>query len=97
MSSVELTANARADLDEIDIFGVAKFGAAVSDSYMAGFYDAFDLLSDFPEAGQEVAGRTDGMRSLRVGRHLLFYRREGDAVVIVRVLHTARDSRPLLS
>ncbi|RHW19123.1 type II toxin-antitoxin system RelE/ParE family toxin [Sphingomonas gilva] len=97
MIAVELTAEAHADLDEIDMFGVGRFGSAVSDAYMAGFHDALELLSSFPEAGQEVPGRIDGMRSLLVGRHRMYYRREGDALMIIRVLHTARDSRTLLS
>lgn len=97
MSAVELTAEARADLDEIDTFGLARFGAVVSDSYMTGFFEAFELLSEFPEVGRKVPGRADGIRSLLVGRHRLFYRSVGDVVVIMRVLHTARDTRTLLS
>jgi toxin ParE1/3/4 len=94
---VELTAEARADLDEIDMFGVERFAALVSDGYMAAFHDAFDMLANFPEAGVVVSGRTDGVRVTLVGRHRLLYRRENDAVVILRVIHTSRDWPRLLN
>jgi toxin ParE1/3/4 len=51
-----------------------------------------DLLTIFPELGRARGNLGPGVRSFRVRRfrHVLFYRLETDAIVLLRLLHGAR-------
>jgi toxin ParE1/3/4 len=53
------------------------------------------LLATFPELGRIRDELRPGVRSFRVRHvhHVLFYRNEGDAIVLLRLLHGARDLR----
>lgn len=48
-----------------------------------------------PIIGRERSELFPGLRSFVVGRHVVFYRRFGNGVEIVRVLDGARDLPPL--
>jgi plasmid stabilization system protein ParE len=48
-------------------------------------------LCDYPRSGAPHEVR-QGMRSLAVGSHRVFYRIEDNAVAVVRVLHKAVDT-----
>lgn len=54
-----------------------------------------NLLATFPELGRIRDELRPGVRSFRVRhvRYVLFYRREGDALVLLRLLHGSRDLR----
>ncbi len=52
-----------------------------------------DLLIEFPGLGRPRDELRAGVRSFRVRRfrHLIFYRVTADAIVLLRILHGARD------
>lgn len=54
------------------------------------------LLSEFPELGPERPEVAIGLRALVEGNYLILYRVETDTVLIVRVVHGARDLAALL-
>lgn len=57
------------------------------------FTEKAEVLTQFPEIGH--FGRVDGTRELLAHRHYsLIYRIHGDAVEILRLLHTARQWPP---
>lgn len=58
-----------------------------------------NLLASFPELGRIRDELRPGVRSFRLRhfRHVLFYRSAGDAIVLLRLLHGARDLRRDLS
>lgn len=51
------------------------------------------MLREHPLAGAATPEYGRGYRCLVYRRHRIFYRVEGDAVLIVRVLHHAMDAR----
>jgi toxin ParE1/3/4 len=54
-------------------------------------------LTDMPQAYPSVPRHEgSGLRRVPHGNYLIFYRVESDVVVIVRVLHAARDYRAIL-
>lgn len=96
MAELDLSPAARADLLAIRVYSVDRFGGEVADAYFLGFDAAFALLRQHPMAG---AARTDlgkGIRCLIHRRHRMFYHIDGDTVVIVRIVHHARDARQAL-
>lgn len=57
------------------------------------------LLAAFPEIGRPREELRSGIRSFRLRRfrHVLFYRLDHDSVVLLRLLHGARDVQPDLT
>ena len=81
----------------------AQAGFIAEDSWVAAlrFYDAVDAtcrhLARWPESGALYDSRRKRVRVVRLfpvrgfDRHLVFYRVENDTIVIVRILHSARN------
>lgn len=87
-----VSADAEADLAEIDAFGVERFGETTSEAYLAGFADVFLQICEHPERGRVHAGyRKSVLRSMSCRRHRVFYDVLSDKVRIVRILHQAMD------
>ena len=91
MADVGFTNSAVADLSEIDEFSLAQFGEEAGEAYMHGFDRAFALLRDHPRAGAATPEYGKVYRCLVHQKHRIFYTVETDKVLIVRVLHHARD------
>ena len=96
MAEVSFTHAAVADLSEIDEYSLAHFGEEAGEAYMRGFNKAFALLRDHPQAGATASEYIKGYRCLVHRKHRIFYRLEDDKVLIVRVLHHARDAKGML-
>lgn len=97
MPKVRLARAARADLAAIDRYTRDTHGTAAADRYTRGFLAAFALLDQHPEAGPMQPMILPDVRCLVHRRHRIFYRVQGNEVLIIRVLHHARDTRVLLS
>ncbi|MFA6220057.1 MAG: type II toxin-antitoxin system RelE/ParE family toxin [Erythrobacter sp.] len=96
MAEVEFSNAAEADLVEIDEFSASRFGDDVAETYMHGFDEAFGLLRDFPLAAPLHPELGDCIRCLVHRQHRIFYCLDGDAVLIVRIVHHAMDARRAL-
>lgn len=96
MAELDLSPAARADLLEIRVYSVDKFGVEVADSYFLGFDAAFVLLREHPMAGVARLELGKGIRCLIHRQHRIFYYIDKDTVVIVRIVHHARDARRAL-
>ena len=96
MTAVVLTRLARTDLAANDRYTAAHYGADAADRYTLGFAEAFDLLARHPEAGAAQPLLGTGIRCLVHRRHRVFYRVDDAQVIIIRILHHARDARSQL-
>jgi toxin ParE1/3/4 len=94
---VILTRAARTDLAAIDRYTAAQYGADAADHYTYGFVGAFNLLARHPEAGAPQPMLGIGIRCLVHRRHRVFYTLEETQVIVIRVLHHARDARSQLT
>lgn len=90
MTRLRTTLAARTDIRSIETYSKAVFGAQAARDYLVGLSAIFDLLESRPLAGAED-GIVEGMRSFRYRSHRIYYRLEGDMLLVVRVLHHARD------
>lgn len=96
VADLSFTNAAVADLGEIDEYSLARFGEEAGEAYMRGFDAAFALLRTHPHAGAAVSEYGKGYRCLVHQRHRIFYRPEQDRVLIVRIIHHARDAMAVL-
>ncbi len=95
MNEYRLTELAVRDLAEIHEY-VAQDSSTAANRLIRHFYNKFEFLARFPEAGErrpEFAG--GDIRVFSAGSYVLYYRIRGEDVEISRVAHGARLSESL--
>ncbi|MEY3463067.1 MAG: hypothetical protein RLZZ468_845 [Cyanobacteriota bacterium] len=96
MLAVVLTPSASVDLAEIWEF-IAADNPAQADAFIDLIDAKFQNLARHPDAGRRRDELLDGLRSLPVGRYLIFYLQDDVCLRIVRVLHGARDVKAVFA
>jgi toxin ParE1/3/4 len=82
----------RANRDLLDICDyIADASRDRADGLIATFDSKFRALSGQPELGRRRDELAENLRSLAVGRYVIFYRSIPKGIEVVRVLHGARD------
>jgi toxin ParE1/3/4 len=82
---------ARADIDEIWVHTATEWSIEAANRFRESLSRIFSLLRRNPFAGRSRDELSSGLRSLPVGKYLVFYRVESDAVRVVRVIHGMQD------
>ncbi|WP_081793116.1 MULTISPECIES: type II toxin-antitoxin system RelE/ParE family toxin [unclassified Sphingomonas] len=77
----------RQDIRDIRGYGKARFGVAVGRQYLEGLITSFDRLAERPQVGVAEAGLGNGIRSFPYRSHRIYYRLEGEDLLVVRILH----------
>ena len=90
MRRIELSPQARLDLEEIALFGITTFGYAQAEAYQDGLVRQFETLAEYPRIGLELKERR-GVHRFGYGSHVIFYSFDEDALVVRRVLHGRMD------
>lgn len=96
MPMVDLSRAARSDLDGVLLYSVEAFGYEVAAKYLADLHQAIVRLIDFPKLGSPAVELKRGTRCLPCRQHRIFYRIEGETILIARILHQAMDPRKWL-
>lgn len=91
MAEVEISREAQTDLADIGAAGVEQFGSSVAERHLRDLRRVFGRLADYPLAGQARPEFRHGIRSVPCRPHRILYTVRGDTVLIVRVIHQARD------
>lgn len=73
---------------------MARHDADAADRLTDRFTAAITLLAAQPELGRATDHFLPGLRSFPVGDYLIFYRRSDDGVLVVRIIHGARNITP---
>jgi toxin ParE1/3/4 len=92
MRRVRFLPAALGDLRDVHAY-VAEHSPPRADGLVDRLVDRVGLLRDHPYAGQDRPELGAGIRSLVESRYLILYRLGHDEVLIVRILHGARDIR----
>ncbi len=88
-----ITPPAQADLVDIADYTRERWGLAQQESYIGGLFAFFGDLAAMPTLGRvRLTSRPHVLSSLYQRRHVVFYRREGGMIDILRVLHVKRDA-----
>ena len=87
---IEITRPAQIDLDEIWTT-IAQIDFLRADRYVTKLEAKISGLSTFPERGPDRSDIFPNVRVLIEGQYLIFYRFDGRVVVVMRVVHGARD------
>lgn len=81
---------AESDLADIWTHGAAVWGESQAEHYADGLFALFDLLAEYPEMAREREEFTPPVRIHPSGSHLVIYRRDGQGIEIIRILHAHR-------
>lgn len=84
---VVLSIDADADLTDIYRYTNATFGPDQAEDYLLELDRAFARIAEFPDLGTDASRLRAGYRRLVHQRHAIYYRRSGNLIEIVRVLH----------
>ncbi|MFB9150677.1 type II toxin-antitoxin system RelE/ParE family toxin [Roseovarius ramblicola] len=88
---VRLTRSAVADLDDIWEHTRLTWGEDQAEAYVSQIFGGFERAVAAPMSGRDRSVFVPGARSLKIGRHLVFYRSVGPDIVILRVVHERRN------
>jgi len=92
VASLRIAQAAREDLREIRMYSKSAFGARVARNYLEGLRHVISLLRRRPAAGVVEDDLGEGMRGFTYRSHRIYYRLDAEGVLIVRILHHARDA-----
>ena len=88
--SYRLSALAEKDLEDIWSYVAEDASLETADRLIDAIFDRFELLVEQPRMGRNRPEFGEGVRSIVVESHVIYYRHEQD-VLIARVLHGRRD------
>lgn len=92
MAEFRLTPAALGDLESIWRYTEQQWGVAQAAHYIDLLNDAFEAIAQSPRAAPSCKHIRPGYRRHGVERHAVYYRLEGDMVIVVRVLHERMDA-----
>lgn len=91
MTGVRFTRSAETDLLELWL-NIAEENLVAADESLDVIQAAVSVLSSQPEMGRARPELADGLRSFPTRTpYIIFYMPGGDQILVVRVLHHARD------
>ena len=90
MAKVDLTLAARLDLQEIWDY-VARDSPFQADRLIERFTIKFSYLAQHTGLGRLRPELADGCKSYSLGKYGFYFRAEDDGILVLRVLHSARD------
>ena len=91
MTTYHLTPAARADLAGIWDYTEERWGVDQAERYTRQIEQVFQALIDGTGISYGAEEIRAGYRRTIVGRHMIYYRKEDDLIVIVRILHQSMD------
>jgi toxin ParE1/3/4 len=93
---IRLSQDAKDDLQSIWDY-IGQFNETAADRMVDGLVEAYLSLLDNPERGREREELLPGLRDLLVKKYLVFYKIDGDVIVVARILHGMRDFEAVFS
>jgi toxin ParE1/3/4 len=99
MALLLFSRSAKADLLSIGAYTLQTWGSDQAERYLDGLERCAKLLAGNPSLGRPCAWIRPGLYRFEKGRHVLFYRRQEDGILVSRILHQSMlpDQQPFES
>ncbi len=94
MASVTRTSQAELDLIAIGVY-ISADDPMTANQWLELIDQKCQLLATMPRMGRDRTGLAPNLRSFPVGDYIIFYRPAADGIVVIRVLHGAREIQTL--
>ncbi len=88
---------ARADLQSAKDYLYQEAGPRVAARYIRSLRDRLDRLREMPKTGVAIPEYGATVRFAPCRRHLIYYELENRTIVVLRILHSARDRDAIMS
>jgi len=82
---------AEKDLKDIARYTRRTWGLEQTRKYLRALHERMQALAANPNLGVTRHDVAEGYRSARIGHHHVFYRQDGDIIIVVRMLHESMD------
>jgi toxin ParE1/3/4 len=89
---LEFTSDATSDLDDILDYSIAQWGVDRGFDYVTEIRNRAMRLADGFHPGLQADDIQHGLRRQLSGSHVIWFRRETNRILIIRVLHQSRDA-----
>ena len=87
MAGFFLSGKAKADVKDIGRYTQERWGVEQRNRYLGDLDACFHEIGANPALGNSAEAIRAGYRRIRAGSHMVFFRKAGNEVEIVRVLH----------
>jgi toxin ParE1/3/4 len=87
MATLRFSRSAQADLLSIGAYTLQTWNASQAERYLDSLEHCAKMLAGNPLLGRRCDWIRPGLYRFEKERHVLFYRREGDGVLVSRILH----------
>lgn len=91
MSNFKLTRKAKDDLRDIARFTEKTWGKKQRNNYIKQFDGTFKLIARKPNLGKDCSYIKEGYLKYPQGRHIIFYKKVNEEILIIRILHKQMD------
>lgn len=88
MAGYKLSKKADEDFESIYRYGFTNFGPLQADIYVDGIVERIERLAEHPELYPAVDHVRPGYRYSVYKSHTIYYRKEADYVLIIRILRS---------
>ncbi len=92
MAEYRLSRRAAMDVEAIAAFTIQRFGIERARRYRDELKACLAELAENPRLGRRAEQLAKGLRRFEHQSHIVFYKREEEAILIVRVLHNRMDA-----
>jgi toxin ParE1/3/4 len=87
LSTYRLGPKGASDLAEIFDYTVDIWGEQQAENYVDELARCFQMLADSPGLGRPCDLIFPGIRRFEQGKHVIFYKRDRNGIIISRILH----------
>ncbi len=91
MSRVTLTPKAKADLDDIWYFTLARWGMDQAEKYIRDLWETMKNQVSGPGNSTDIDDVRPGYKKVRAGSHVIFFKVAPEGIDVVRILHKKMD------
>lgn len=91
MAKYRLSRRAAIDLEAVAEYTIERFGIEQARRYREELKACFEQLVGNPSMGRRAEQLAHGLQRFEHQSHIVFYQREADGLLIVRVLHSRMD------
>jgi toxin ParE1/3/4 len=86
----KLTRKAQTDFADILRYSTDTWGVEQAERYLALLLKGLDLIAQKPGVGRPYERLGPGLRRFEVGKHVVFYKRNRNGILVSRILHQSR-------
>jgi len=87
VAKYKLTGKAKKDLLDIIEYTQKQWGRSQTRIYIDRIEERCQMLADNPSIGRDMNEIAPGLLSYPVESHVVYYKRQGDDIFVIRVLH----------